>query len=65
MTNITKKSLAALGIMAALSAMTATHALAANVPAGVQRFSVTELGTVTGIDGASYSYSHAQAVTPR
>ncbi|MBS6057965.1 oligopeptide ABC transporter substrate-binding protein OppA [Mixta calida] len=50
MTNITKKSLAALGIMAALSAMTATHALAANVPAGVQLADKQELTRGNGAE---------------
>ena len=43
MTNITKKSLAALGVMAALGALAGNSALAANVPAGVQLAEKQEL----------------------
>ncbi|CDG82999.1 VCBS domain-containing protein [Janthinobacterium agaricidamnosum] len=39
-----------------------TVRLTFNVPAGVQRFSVTESGTVQGIDGAGYALSQGQAV---
>lgn len=43
MTNITKKSLAALGVMAALGTLAGNSALAANVPAGVQLAEKQEL----------------------
>jgi hypothetical protein len=42
-----------------------TVRLTFNTPPGLQRFSISESGTVSDINGATYSYSHAQAVTPR
>lgn len=41
-----------------------TVRLTINTPAGLQRFSITENGTVSDTDGRSYSFSQAQAVIP-
>lgn len=42
-----------------------TVRLTFNTPPGLLRFSISETGTVSDINGATYSYAHAQAVTPR
>lgn len=42
-----------------------TVRLTFNTPPGLLRFSIAESGAVSDINRATYSYSHAQAVTPR
>jgi hypothetical protein len=42
-----------------------TVRLTFNTPAGVQRFSVSESGTVSDIAGVPYAYAQAQAVIPK
>jgi hypothetical protein len=42
-----------------------TVRLTFNTPPGLLRFSISATGTVSDINGATYAYSHAQAVTPR